>query len=450
LKKTFLLKLFILELFIGTFSICAGTYYQVHTKLNQYENRYYDNVTISGTDVGNLSLDQAYNLVLQDYLTPILESELSFTLKGDLTKYPLKNFIIASNLKEILKVAYEYPNTLNFQKKLELLSGRSPASFEVDFTYNEKAVWDLVNSLAEENNTFSQNATITIDSRGNKIITSHQNAYTLDTTTLANTILTLVNTHTTTTLNLEDYLLETPPSTTLEYLEAIDTLVASYSTEFRTGTGNATNIILASQAINGTLLEPGNTFSFNTIVGDTTPDKGYTYAPVIANSKLVQGIGGGICQVSSTLYNSILMLGLSPSERRSHSMPSNYVPLGQDATIDWGTIDFKFENTLDYPLYIASYTENGILYVDLYSNHSVKNTTYKLISTIDQILEPPIKYIQDASLPQGVTKLTSSGSIGYRVTVKREGYHGNKLISSEIISHDVYAPSNRIYKINTY
>lgn len=449
MKKIFLLKLFILELFLGTLTISAGTYSEVHTRLNQYQNKYYDHITIGGINVGDLSLDEAHDRVLADYLNPILESELSFTLKGSLTKYPLENFIKTSNLNEVLERAYKYPNTLNLQKKLELLHGKSPASFKVNFTYDEQAVWDLVNSLASENNTTSQNATITINSRGNKVITPHQNAYTLDTTTLANTILTLVDKHTSATIHLEDYFLETAPSTLQSHLETIDNLVASYSTKFKPGTGNATNITLASKNINGTLLAPGDTFSFNTIIGDTTLDKGYTYAPVIANSQLVQGVGGGVCQVSSTLYNAILMLGLSASERQPHSKPSSYVPLGQDATIAWGSIDFKFENTLDYPIYIGSRTENGTLYVDLYSNHSVKNITYELISTIDQTLTAPIKYIRDASLPQGTKQLISSGSTGYKVTVKREGYDDKKLISSEIISQDIYAPSSTVYKINT-
>ena len=98
MKNTFLLKLLILELFVGTLAICTGTYYQIYTKLNGYQNRYYNYVTIGGINVGNLSLDEAYNLVLQDYLNPILESELSLLLNGSSTKYPLKNFITVSNL----------------------------------------------------------------------------------------------------------------------------------------------------------------------------------------------------------------------------------------------------------------------------------------------------------------------------------------------------------------
>lgn len=449
MKKTFLLKLFILELFLGILTIYGGAYYQVHNKLNHYQNKYYDHITISGIHVGDLSLDEARNLVLRDYLNPLLESELSFTFKGNLIKYPFKNFIIASNFTDILQTAYEYPNTLSFERKLELLYGKSPTSFDITFTYDKESVWDLVNNLAKENNIAAQDATITINAQGNKVIEPHQNAYILDTTALADTIFTFLNQNSTTTIHLEDYFIETTPSTTLEQLESIDTLVSSYSTKFKTGTGNATNITLASQTINGVLLKPGDTFSFNGIVGNTTLDKGYTYAPVIINSQLVQGVGGGVCQVSSTLYNAILLLGLSPSERQPHSKPSSYVPLGQDATIDWGNIDFKFENTLDYPIYIASYTKNGTLYVDLYSNHSVKNMTYKLISTINQTLSSPIKYIQDASLPKGTKKLVSSGSIGYKVTVKREGYRENKLISSEIISHDLYTPSATVYKVDT-
>ena len=450
MKKIFLLKLFILELILGTLTIFSGAYYQVHTRLNQYHNKFYDNIAIGGIDIGDLSLEEARNLVFQSYLNPILESELSFTLKGHTVKYPLENFILTSNFEDIIKLAYEYPNSLNLQDKLQLLSGEAPASFELNFTYNEKATWDLVNNLADNNNTSSHDASIVIDTNGNKIINPHQNAYTLDTATLASDILTLAAKHSSATINLDGYFLQTPPAITTSHLEAIDTLVASYSTEFTTGTGNATNITLASQHINGILLQPGDVFSFNDVLGNTTLEKGYTYAPVIVNAKLVQGVGGGVCQVSSTLYNAVLMLGLTPIERQPHSKPSSYVPLGQDATIDWGNIDFKFKNTFNYPLYIISYTRNGTLYVDLYSNHSLKDIDYKLLSTIDETLVSPINYIRDASLPSGLKKLSSSGTIGYKVTVKREGYRNKQLVSSEIISHDVYKPLPTVYKLGTH
>lgn len=450
MKKIFLLKLFIFELIIGTLTILSGAYYQVHTRLNQYQNKFYDNITISGIDVGDLSLEEARSLILQNYLNPILESELSFTLKDHSFKYPLENFIVTSNFEDTLKLAYEYPNSLNLQDKLQLLSGEAPASFELDFTYNEKNTWDLVNSIADKNNTFSHDASIVIDPDGNKMISPHQNAYTLDTATLADDILTVVAKHSSASINLDGYFLQSPPSITTSNLEAIDTLVASYSTKFTTGTGNATNITLASQNINGILLQPGDIFSFNDVLGNTTLDKGYTYAPVIVNAKLVQGVGGGVCQVSSTLYNAVLMLGLTPLERQPHSKPSSYVPLGQDATIDWGNIDFKFKNSFDYPIYIVSYTENGTLYTDLYSNHSLKDINYKLLSTINETLVSPISYIRDASLPSGLKKLSSSGTSGYKVTVKREGYRNKQLVSSEIISHDVYNPSPTVYKLGTH
>lgn len=450
MKKIFLLKLFILELIIGTLTILSGAYYQVHSRLNQYQNTFYDHITICGIDVGHLSLDETRDLVLQSYLNPIFKSELAFILNGHTVKYPLENFIMTSNFEDIIELAYEYPNSLNLQDKLQLLYGETLVSFDLDFTYNEKAIWDLVNNLADHNNTLSQDASIVVDTDGTQTISPHKNAYTLDTVTLASDILTLVAKHSSATINLDTYFLQTPPSITTTTLETIDTLVASYSTNFITGTGNATNITLASEKINGILLQPGDIFSFNNVIGNTTLDKGYTYAPVIINAKLVQGVGGGVCQVSSTLYNAILTLGLTTLERQPHSKPSSYVPLGQDATIDWGNIDLKFKNSFSYPIYIVSYTQNGTLYVDLYSNHSLKDIDYKLISTVDEVLQPPISYIRDASLPSGSKKLSSSGTNGYKVTVKREGYRNNQFISSEIISHDVYNPSPTVYKLGTH
>ena len=247
-------------------------------------------------------------------------------------------------------------------------------------------------------------------------------------------------------IDMENYLQHTAPSVTTEMLQQVNARVSRYSTQFKLNSGNQTNIALAAKTINGTCLLPGDTFSFNDIVGDTTLEKGYTYAPVIANSKLIQGVGGGVCQVSSTLYNAMLLTGLTATERQPHSKPSSYVPLGQDATIDWGTIDFKFKNTLEYPLYICAYTENNMLYVDLYSNKSLLDTTYVVENDIYETLSSPVRFINDSSLPKGTTTLSSAGSKGYRVKVIRKKYQNDELVDTTTISSDVYHSSPTVYR----
>ena len=141
-----------------------------------------------------------------------------------------------------------------------------------------------------------------------------------------------------------------------------------------------TNIKLATSAINGKVVMPGEEFSYNEVVGDTTADRGYQKAGTYVGNKVVEGYGGGICQVSSTLYNAIMGANIRSTERLNHNMPVSYVGIGCDATIAYGYIDYKFKNTLKHPIYISGHTSGPILTFDIYGNESDydPSTTYKV------------------------------------------------------------------------
>jgi hypothetical protein len=127
---------------------------------------------------------------------------------------------------------------------------------------------------------------------------------------------------------------------------------AYYTTLINSPAGRTNNIILATAKINGTILESGAVFSFNKTVGPRTIAAGYQEALIFVGDEIVPGIGGGICQVSSTLYNTALEAGMQIVERHPHTLPVIYCPPQQDATVSWGSADFKFKNTLDRPLQI--------------------------------------------------------------------------------------------------
>lgn len=143
--------------------------------------------------------------------------------------------------------------------------------------------------------------------------------------------------------------------------------ISSYTTKYNPSEVNRTeNLRLAIKAIDGTLLKPGDTFSFNDIVGERTARAGYKDAFIIVNSKFVQGLGGGICQVSSTLYNAVRQADLSVVERTSHSLPVTYVPSGFDATVAYGSLDFRFKNNTNNYILIRGSLANGIVTFNLY------------------------------------------------------------------------------------
>ncbi|QKY68861.1 VanW family protein [Lentibacillus sp. CBA3610] len=144
--------------------------------------------------------------------------------------------------------------------------------------------------------------------------------------------------------------------------------IGSYATDFKENNEERSrNIELASEAINNHVVFPGEEFSFNEVVGKRTEEKGYKRAPVIVKGELSEDIGGGICQVSSTLYNAVDLEGIEMTERYSHSRSVPYVPPGRDATVSWYGPDFAFTNQLKHPILIRASAENGNMDIKILS-----------------------------------------------------------------------------------
>ncbi|MBP2077966.1 VanW family protein [Oceanobacillus polygoni] len=132
------------------------------------------------------------------------------------------------------------------------------------------------------------------------------------------------------------------------------------------------NIALAAEAVNNTVIFPGDTFSFNQVVGERTVGRGYKKAPVIVKGELAEDIGGGICQVSSTLFNAVDLKGIQIMERYAHSRRVPYVPPGRDATVSWWGPDFVFKNLYNEPILIRASSKNGKMIVSIYSSETVE------------------------------------------------------------------------------
>jgi len=172
---------------------------------------------------------------------------------------------------------------------------------------------------------------------------------------------------------------EKAPNVTQETVKGIDEVViGSYKTTFNASIkGRTHNIALSAGAINQIVLGPGDRFYYNLVVGERTPERGYQKAMEIVDKEFVEGIGGGICQTSSTLYNAVMNAGLEVIEVHSHSRSVGYVPTGKDATVSWNGPDFKFINNKDYPVMIKTIvdTAGGSIEVQILTS---KEATAKL------------------------------------------------------------------------
>jgi len=180
----------------------------------------------------------------------------------------------------------------------------------------------------------------------------------------------------------------TMPEVTSKMLEDkyVNKIIASYSTSLGGSTANRiANVALAASKIDGFVLNPGKRFSYNDVVGPRTAATGFKSAHVYVGNQVVDGIGGGICQVSTTLYNAVIMADLKIVNRRNHSMPVGYAPLGRDATVSYGTIDFVFENDKSYPVSVKAKVEGMTLTVSIVGTSDMDYTVEFVSETVSTI-----------------------------------------------------------------
>lgn len=231
-------------------------------------------------------------------------------------------------------------------------------------------------------------------------------------------------------------------------IEAFPNLLSSYSTSFASSSSNrATNVSLATNKINGKVLMPGEVFSFNGTVGKRTPQAGFKVAGVYMNGQVATDYGGGICQVSSTLYNAVLRANLEIVDRSNHMFEVGYVPIGTDATVSWGAPDFKFKNSRSYPIKIVTSSSNRKCVVKFYGLKESEEYDIEIVSYRTGSVPYRTTYTTDSSLAAGQQKVIQRGSNGAKSVAYRILKKNGQVISKELLSKDTYDPHNQIIAV---
>lgn len=228
-------------------------------------------------------------------------------------------------------------------------------------TYNDDKLQAKLVAIATSLSRVPKNASLTLSPRGNVERHAALTGRQADATTLHDTVAPKLSALAL-TVRTEILVEETEPVITDDTLASIDGVLASYQTKYSPG-NRGHNIALAAGKLNGSLVKPNGIFSFNDTVGLRTATAGYKVAGVILDGQLADGIGGGVCQVSSTLYNAVLLAGLTPTARTSHALPSAYCPPGLDATVADGQIDLQFRNQLAHSVYLLTSADGHTLTV---------------------------------------------------------------------------------------
>lgn len=381
---------------------------------------FYPGIKINGQDVSGKTLAEVTAMFEGD---PQLDyRELNITLSVSGKSYPLdmSDVTLESNLPDVITEAYNYGRTGVGTTEAQILTDRyqavqllkaTPKDFTTIFTVSTDKVSELVHEVLDPLNVPASDATIaSFDVELNSFVV--QDAVTGINVNATSAILdvksALDNGEYVKTITVDVTAVE--PAISKADLEANLVLVSSTTTKTKADKNRNTNIRLVCETINGLVLQPGEYFNYNDFVGKRTAEKGYKEAGGIYDGVLRDELGGGICQVSGTLFHSVMKADLQVDERHPHSWPSGYVDTGTDATVTWGGSNFQFTNNTDYPVAIhAVYADKsggtGTCTIEIYGRPIPDGMTIEFVGVITSSKAPTTKeYVADPTLAVGKTK----------------------------------------------
>lgn len=335
-----------------------------------YNGKISENIYIQGVNVSGLDVEEAKKVVSNKY-TP---KEMS-------VNYEDKNFIIKPedieftyNINEVVSEAYNYTKTDSYFQNLKrffALEKGEKQDFKLESIYSDEKLNNSLKNISKDVNSDVVNAKLYISGSGGKSITPSQIGIKVDIAKNKEILEKSITEKDFKKVNL--VVKETEPRISTDMVSSVNSVLATHTTDYsKSSEGRKYNIEKSAKSTSDILLMPGEVYSYNDLTGIRSESNGYKNAPVIVNGELEDGIGGGVCQVSTTIYNSVLYSGLDITEVRNHSLPSNYAEMGKDATVANGYLDLKFKNPYNTPIYIKNTTYNGKVTSTIYGNSSDK------------------------------------------------------------------------------
>lgn len=399
-------------------------------------DKIYNNVSVSGVDLSNTSKEDAKKKIDEVKLENVkLKYEgKEFMISGDSISYKVDSDAVVNE-------AYNVGRNGNFLKdKAKILSMKAfgkKVTLPLHYTIDEEALKNELVKIASEVDVKEQDAKISINNDMISVI-DEVNGKKINIEKTLNAVKESIkfDKHDDVALTAETAV----PKVTKEKLNSVNTLLGEFSTTFNSGVyGRSENIRLATSSINDVLLEPEEVLSFNDSTGMRNPKNGYKSAPVIINGEIEQGLGGGVCQVSSTLFNAGALSGLKIVERSNHSIPSSYVALGRDAVVDYGNLDLKIQNDFKNPVYFVSDVVGNKIIIKVYGNRNDKLDEVKLFAVVNGSIPRKTKTVKSGKATNGRDGIRATT---YRVTVK----NGNE--TKEVLSSNYYPPKARVVVAN--
>ncbi len=410
---------------------------------------YRPGISVGGVDLSGLTYQQALELI--EPVREEMQAEQTITLTYEDQSWELTaqkmgfDYNWDEQLENALFVGYQGSLVTRWSQ-----SAASDLAFDVTFTYTEESVRAAVHDVVEEINhdPVEPYAEPNMGSGGKFIYHEGTPGMKTDENEVFTEVMSRIqNGDYATPIALK--VTRTQPTGTVEDVKECTKLVSTAATEIIDDSPNRVyNIKKMAGIINAQVVQPGEEFSINALAGIRTEASGWKLAPGIENGTTTDQPGGGICQVSTTLYNAVLKADLKVTARQHHSWPSAYVAMGRDATISSYGPDFKFINTQKNPIYIFAYASNSQCYVEIYGKPL--DYSIKLESVVTETIPAPSpKKTEDPTLDVGKQSTVSKTRNGYRVEVYKY-YYRNGVQFDKVLDHrDYYKPFQGLVAVGT-
>ncbi|MEA5085414.1 MAG: VanW family protein [Lachnospiraceae bacterium] len=435
---------------IAVVAIVAGTFGYIKYKDIQNEKRIqklldvdtiYDGITVNGQPVGGLSTDNAISKLQESLNNPILANEIIIS-HGEVEKTVKFSDIDAQyDVEDAAFTAYQIARNGDIENRYSVYQTLEESGMDINanFVYDDKKLDEILQEI---------NSAVTVEVKdsqlkrenGKFVITDEVEGYKMNLDKTKADVVTLLEQAKGGKVTVTGDI--TKPIVKKEDNEKSTSLIGTFYTKY-TGSeslGRNINLKVGCDHITGTVVRPGDVFSMNEALGDQTYENGYKDAAVIVNGKLEDGLAGGVCQITTTLYNAVVKAELDVVERRNHSLAVAYVPLGQDAAIAGNYTDFKFKNSTEYPIYVEAYLASGKLVTNIYGyeEHDAGRTVELEHVYVGSIAKPAEKVTEDPNLPLGERVVTYTGKVGHKITTYKKVYENGTLLSSEWFSDSTY------------
>lgn len=399
----------VLFLFIAIIYLVSSSL--IYLKVKKYNNLIYPGIAIENIDVGGKTKEEAIKVLSEALDTKNIKSNITIKVNNNNYLLNLSKLDIKYDFSNSVDKAFKLNRDTTIFNRYRAITHPKNSYLKLNFQYSNNIIDSTIKEIEKKNNKKPIDAAISRNSSGGFDITPEISGLELDKESLKKDIVSNIKFPFRDSVTVEGKMKEVKAKISKDALKVVDTKISSFTTNFASSNYNrTTNIELAAKAINGKILMPGDEFSFNGVVGQRTPARGYKEAKVIVGDKFIDDFGGGVCQVSTTLYNAVIRANIPSTERAQHTMPSTYVKMGMDATVDYGNLDYKFKNVHKYPVYIEAVVRNKEITFNIYSNSELAKRRYDLVNEV----------------------------AGKKVSVYKVTYEDEKQIAKELLYTDSY------------